>query len=189
VTWSISSSTLPARGETSNGDATLVRQEDGITLIAVIDVLGHGVEAAKVAELATSYLRGIPLARARDAMIGLHEHLRGTRGAAATICILTGRHLDGCGVGNVELRVLGTQVATLLTPGILGHRLHRLREFASTLAFDDRLIFFSDGISSRVPFGEMRKLAPRDACHTIMQQHRRPHDDATILIADLKETS
>jgi negative regulator of sigma-B (phosphoserine phosphatase) len=186
VTLAISSSVVPARGEHLSGDCAIVREEPGVTLIAVIDVLGHGPEAAKVADLGSAHLRSIPIGTARELMHSLHERLRGTRGAAAAICVLRDRELTGCGVGNVEVRVLGTSVPTVLTPGILGQRTHELRQFAAQLSHGDRIVFFTDGISSRVPLSDLRTLPPAEACRAIMHAHRRPHDDATVVVADLQ---
>lgn len=181
--------TAPAHGEIACGDAAVVRAEDGVTMVAVVDVLGHGREAAKVADTAVRFLQGARIVRATELLLGLHDALRGTRGAAASICVVRGRQIEGCGVGNVEIRVLGTPMPILLTPGIVGQRLHRLREFAGGLAEGDRLICYSDGISSQVPLTELRALSPRDACAVVMQRHRRAHDDATVLIADVGATA
>jgi negative regulator of sigma-B (phosphoserine phosphatase) len=175
----------PCRGELVSGDAVLVRQEGDVTLLVVIDVLGHGPEAARVAALGIGFLETAPLRRAGDLLHGLHTALHGTRGAAVAICVIRDGRLDGCGVGNVEIRVLGSPVPTVLTPGIVGQRLHRLREFEGRLAIGDRLVCFSDGISSQVPLTELKGVPPRTACALVMQRHRRLHDDATILIADL----
>jgi len=179
--------TQPADGELSSGDAVVVRRDEdaNATLIAMIDVLGHGGEAAKVAKVAIHHLREAPIERATTAMMSLHEVLRGSRGAAASICVIRGTQIDGCGVGNVEMRVLGTPLPILLTPGIIGQRLHRLRSFDGHLAPGDRLVFYSDGISSQVPFAELRTLSPGEACAVVMRNHRRRYDDATVLISDL----
>jgi negative regulator of sigma-B (phosphoserine phosphatase) len=186
VSLAVAHAILPAQGESVSGDAVVVRRDGDATLIAVIDVLGHGYEAAKVASLATKHLDAAPLRPATDLMMSLHEALRGTRGAAAAICVVRGPRIDGCGVGNVEVRVQGTAVAILLTPGIIGQRMHRLRSFEGRLVPGDRLVCFSDGISSQVQLGDLRELSPRDACGIVMQRHRRKHDDASVLIADVQ---
>jgi negative regulator of sigma-B (phosphoserine phosphatase) len=177
--------TKPADGEIASGDAVVVRRDESTTMIAMIDVLGHGPEAAKVAATATKHLEHAPVKKATDLLMSLHDALRGSRGAAASICVVRGDRVDGCGVGNVEIRVLGSPVPVLLTPGIVGQRVHRLRSFEGRLSAGDRLVFFSDGISSQVPLGELRSLSPADACATVMRQHRRRYDDATVLISDL----
>ena len=182
----IAHQTAPCSGEISSGDAAVIRDEDDVTMLALVDVLGHGPEAAQVAAIAVRYLSSAPLATAAGVMVGLHDALRGTRGAAAAVCLLRDDRLDGCGVGNVEVRVLGSPVAILLTPGIVGQRMHRLREFSGRLATGDRLVCFSDGIQSQTPFSELRRLPPKEACTIIMKNHRRSYDDATVVVADVE---
>jgi phosphoserine phosphatase RsbX len=186
VTLAVAHVVVPAQGEIVSGDAVVVRRDPDATVVALIDVLGHGPEAAKVAAMATRHLETAPVKQATDLMMTLHEALRGTRGAAASICILRGTRIDGCGVGNVEVRIQGSAVAILLTPGIIGQRMHRLRSFEGRLIHGDRLVCFTDGISSQVQLGDLRELSPRDACGVVMQRHRRKHDDASVLIADLQ---
>jgi phosphoserine phosphatase RsbX len=184
VRLAIAHHSRPAAGEVVCGDAVVVRHGDGATLLVMIDALGHGREAAVVARAAVGHLEGAPIRSAAELMTSLHEVLKGGRGAAASICVLRGGALDGCGVGNVEVRVLGSAVATVLTPGIIGHRMHKLRGFAGRLAVGDRLVCFTDGISGRVPLAELRKLSPDATCRAILLEHRRPYDDASVLVAD-----
>jgi len=186
VKLSIAHQTAPASGEVSSGDAAVIRDDDGVTMLALVDVLGHGPEAALVAQLAVRHLGVAPLGSAAGVVGGLHDALRGTRGAAASVCLLRGDRIDGCGVGNVEVRVLGSPVAILLTPGIVGQRMHRLREFSGRLAAGDRIVCFSDGILSQTPFTELKRLPPREACTIIMKHHRRSYDDATVVVADVE---
>jgi phosphoserine phosphatase RsbX len=175
----------PADGEHASGDAVVVRRDPGATLVAVIDVLGHGPAAGEVAARAVKFLEGAALTSATMLMRGLHDELRGTRGAAATICVLRGLHLDACGVGNVETRVQGSSVAVIPTPGIVGSRLGLLRAASGKLAAGDRLVCWSDGISTRLELAAVRHLAPPDACARIMTEHRRKHDDASVVVADV----
>jgi negative regulator of sigma-B (phosphoserine phosphatase) len=50
----------------------------------------------------------------------------------------------------------------------------------------ERLVVFTDGISSRFTTGTWRE-GPRDQlCRSIMAGYRRPHDDATVVVADLE---
>jgi phosphoserine phosphatase RsbX len=63
----------------------------------------------------------------------------------------------------------------------------RLRLFHADLAPGDRLVLFSDGISSRFD-EEVGRSAPALAtCRAIMERHRRPHDDATVLVTDIED--
>src|SRR5262245_46849267 len=82
---------VPKVGETENGDLVVVRSDEGCTMFAVVDALGHGRHAAQVASAAAKYLEVAPLSRgALHVMEGLHERLYATRGAAAMICIVSG---------------------------------------------------------------------------------------------------
>lgn len=175
----------PADGEIASGDAVVVRSEPGATLVAVIDVLGHGHEAGKVAAHAVRYLEAAPLTRALALMRGLHGELRGSRGAAVMLCVLRGFELDACGVGNVEARVVGSRCPLVSSPGIVGARVDNLREQVGRLHRTDRLLCWSDGISTRVEPDSVRHLGPADACAQIMTLHRRRYDDASVVVADI----
>jgi negative regulator of sigma-B (phosphoserine phosphatase) len=180
VRLAIAHRVTPAAGEISSGDAALIRDDGGTTLVALIDVLGHGREAAQVADLAVRHLTTARLGAAVEVVQGLHDALRGTRGAAAAVCLLRDGRIDGCAVGNVEVRVLGSPV-----PGIIGHRMHRLRDFGGKLAAGDRVVCFSDGVLSQTPFAELRKLPPTETCAVVMTSHRRSYDDASVVVVDV----
>lgn len=175
----------PADGEIASGDAVVVRSEPGVTLVAVVDVLGHGHEAGKVATRAERYLRSAPITRALALMKGLHDELRGTRGAAVTLCVLRGFDIDACGVGNVEARVAGSRCPLVSSPGIVGARVDTFRESVGRLTRNDRLLCWSDGISTRVEPDSVRHLGPAEACAQIMSLHRRRYDDASVVVADI----
>lgn len=179
---------LPRDGETANGDAVVVRRAERRTLLGVIDGLGHGPGAAEVALVATRFLSQVSLdGSIGDIVEGLHAQLRGTRGAAATLCLIEGARVSGCGVGNVELRTAWTRLPVVHTPGILGARVQRPRLFEGTLAAGDRLLLFSDGISGQLRLEDLIDMPLDEACQTVMRKHRRPHDDATVLAAQLEE--
>lgn len=179
--------TLPKTGEKLSGDAVVIREEEGVVLLSVIDVLGHGPVAAEVAARGRAFLAGVPLSGSVTSIVeGLHGALRGTRGAAAMCCLLRAGRVEGCGVGNVELRVLSSRVPVILTPGILGVSLPRTRHFEGPLAPGARLVMFSDGLSPRMELDKYEKLPVESACKTMLERYRRPHDDATLLVADVE---
>ncbi|HUQ02096.1 MAG TPA: hypothetical protein VM261_06335 [Kofleriaceae bacterium] len=175
----------PADGEIASGDAVVIRSESGVTLVAIVDVLGHGHEAGKVATRAATYLQRSPISRAITLMRGLHDELRGTRGAAVMMCVLRGFELDACGVGNVEARVVGSRVPLVSSPGIVGARIGTFRESVGRVSRNDRLLCWSDGISTRLEPDSVRHLGPADACAQIMSLHRRRYDDASVVVADI----
>jgi len=185
VTLLLAHRTRPCRGETRSGDAVLVRNDSEVCLLAVIDVLGHGPGAATVAEQALSFLSSAPLLEGvRPLVEGLHQALFGTRGAAATLCLLRSGALEAAGVGNVSVRLFGTKLAVLLSPGILGGRLRGLRVSRGELRSPTRLLLHSDGIRAE-HLHDRPPGTPAEACDAILTQYGGDHDDATILIADI----
>src|SRR5689334_19333420 len=91
---------VPKVGETANGDAVVIRDEAPVTLIAVVDALGHGPGAATAADAAVKELSEVPLNIGVLAILErVHDKLHGTRGAAAMVCLFDGKKLTGCSVG------------------------------------------------------------------------------------------
>jgi len=180
--------TRPCQGERANGDTTVVREIGSWALLAVVDALGHGPHAEEVAVAAANTLLGLPeTTGAQDAVVALHLGLKATRGAAAMVCVLRSGLLEGCGVGNVLLRVQGARIPVTLTPGVLGRRLHRTRAFYGEIPPGSRLVLASDGISQRFRFTEQRSINPAALCRHLMTTYGKHHDDATVLVADVEE--
>jgi phosphoserine phosphatase RsbX len=178
---------IPKAGEHANGDAVLVRRSERHELMAVIDGLGHGPLAAKASQVAVIWLQATDLEQPLAAIMqGLHAVLRDTRGAVGTLCMLRGDTLEGCAVGNVQFTCINGTVPMVLSSGVLGQRLPKLRVCEAVLRPGARIAVFSDGISSRFRLDESRQLRPQQACELAIERHRKKEDDATILIADLE---
>ncbi|WP_433936962.1 SpoIIE family protein phosphatase [Sorangium cellulosum] len=178
---------VPKDGERVSGDAAFVRAGEGGCLFAVIDALGHGEHAAAAARVALEALAESPQGDDVRAVVDrLHTRLRGTRGAAGMICRFRDGRLQGCGIGNVELLSHGTRVQWLQSPGILGGSLGKVRIFDAQLAPGDRLALVSDGVSPRFDLSLFRGMKAAEVCRTLMNRHRRSHDDSTVLIADIE---
>ena len=81
---------LPKAGESANGDAAFLRADDGdCALFGVIDGLGHGPGAQEVSAAAIRYLGSVALESSLASIMDrLHAELSGSRGAAATVCLL-----------------------------------------------------------------------------------------------------
>src|SRR6516164_9604195 len=100
--WGVAQRALP--GETVSGDRYVVHPVSDGVLIAVVDGLGHGAEAATAAEVATATLETY----SREPVISLlercHSALRHTRGAAISVASFsaTNGSMTWVGVGNVE---------------------------------------------------------------------------------------
>lgn len=184
--WSHFHVSVPKQGEKECGDTVVVRVEEGVVLLAVVDALGHGPAAAVVADHSRAFLAKAPLtADVRALTEGLHDALRGTRGVAAMCCLIRGDQMEGCGVGNIELRSSKSRVPVILTPGVLGVQATRLRVFQATLSLGARIALFSDGVSPRMDLERVDHLPAEEACKALLERYRRAHDDATLLVADL----
>ncbi len=179
---------LPKQGETANGDRPFHRQDGPDRhLIAVIDGLGHGPEAQLASLAALEYLAEVSLDIPLDEIMpGLHEKMRGTRGAAGAVCMANGNALSACAVGNVELRTLRTDIPLIASAGILGVRVQKFRIARSTFKTPCRVLIFSDGITNPTTIHEFNGLPAQVTCNGLLERHRRNYDDATVLIADLE---
>lgn len=187
MTAAIAHISLPKVGERVNGDAIVVcNGPDDRMLIGVIDGLGHGPIAAEASAAAVALLKTASLEQPMLTLIqSVHAALKGTRGAAATLCLLHGRKLQVCAVGNVQLTCNNTSVPLVLSAGVLGMRVPRFRVCEADLKPKARLALYSDGISSRFRTEEVQHLGAVAACKQIIERHRKNEDDATIMIADL----
>lgn len=185
--YQLAHSSRPCPGETLNGDAVWVGTWIHRPVFAVFDASGHGPEAHEAARMACDVLErwdGTLDMRALAAQ--LHAELKGSRGSAALITVLDERMLRGFGVGNVELRALNRTISALLTPGVLGVRLRRrVHVFEIPLRAGDRLMTCSDGVRGRIDSEYHEGLSPADLCDSLLRDHSRPHDDATVLVADV----
>ena len=187
--FDLAHSSRPCVGETFNGDAVWVGEWIHRPVFAVFDASGHGPEAHEASKQACEALarwNGTMDMRALAAQ--LHDELKGSRGSAGVIGVLDDQMLRGFGIGNVELRALNRTITALLTPGVLGVRLRRrVHVFEIPLRVGDRLIAFSDGVKGRIDSDYHEGLSPADLCDSLLRDHSRPHDDATVLVADVLE--
>ncbi len=190
IEWAVASS--PKSGEPESGDRYWVSSTSQGTLVAVIDGLGHGAEAAQAAEVA---LRQVER-HGNESMISLfehcHENLRHTRGAvmSAAVFNVAGNTMTWMGVGNVAGRLLRARLSPHLrcktlhpARGVLGGRLPPL--FATTLpvAPGDILILVSDGI--RGGFEEDLALGEpaQRMANRILGRYALATDDALVVVA------
>ena len=175
-------------GETAIGDAILVELEDQGTrgIFAVIDGLGHGPKAQAAAHMALDTLRARkPGDDVLTVMRAIHGNLRGTRGAAATVCIVQEDRLTCCGVGNVALRTHGADIPFVLSPGILGSNVRQFRMVEARLAKNQRIVLHTDGISSELSLARVAHLDTAETCESIFRSHRKKNDDGAVLVVDV----
>jgi len=126
-------------------------------------------------------------------MRGLHEDLRGTDGAAAGLCVLeVGRHAATyVGVGNTVIRTLGDGGKKIYsTPGTLGHQIRTPREQKLTIADDEVLVLYSDGVKEQFELTDYPQLSYQDSqtiARTIVTRFGKDHDDASCAVLRYKQ--
>lgn len=190
IDWGVATLALP--GEAQSGDVYLVKPIATGVLLAVVDGLGHGAEAAAAARAAVTTLER----DAGESPVALiercHRALHGTRGAVLTVVIVNhhDRALTWLGVGNVEATLLyGAGSArrghsSLVTRGgIVGSELPRLHPETLRIAPRDTLILVTDGIREGYADGLPSEATPQQLADHILARHGKGTDDALVLVA------
>jgi negative regulator of sigma-B (phosphoserine phosphatase) len=176
----------PLHPEVESGDLHVVVPFVDGALLAVIDGLGHGPDAAVAARLAAETL----VAHAGDDPPQLisqcHRALRGTRGAAILVLSLSaaGARVSWAGIGNVEgWLVRAKQREALIShAGVVGYQVSAPRLRSSPLTPGDLFVLATDGIA--MSFSEDLKVGrPDQLTEIIFEKHARVTDDALVLVA------
>lgn len=174
--------------ESECGDIGVIQEYDNQCFIALVDVLGHGIEARKIALLAKRYLESNYQKELLEIMNGLHKYLKGTRGAVVAMChldILTGE-LIYVGIGNITVRILGTKPIRL-TPkdGVVGYRMTRPQKHSIKIYPGDIILMHSDGIKEHFEVFECGGLLKENAENIamgILKQFENRNDDASCIV-------
>lgn len=183
---------LALPGQSTSGDRHIFEPFSGGVLLAAVDGLGHGNEAATAAEKACAILR----AHAAEPVIALAERchcsLRSTRGVVMSLAAFDIVHnlLTWLGIGNVQgvlrrfgLPVDGTEESLLLRAGVVGSQLPPLRASVLPVAHGDTLILATDGVQSGFARGFAPAVAPQRAAQGILDGFSKGTDDALVIVA------
>ena len=190
VDWAVA--TLALEGEHESGDLHVVAPFDGGALVAAIDGLGHGPEAAAAARRAAEALVRHSGQPAIELFDRCHENLRGTRGAVITLASFNGASgtMSWAGVGNIEGTLLRAEPgegrpreSVMLVGGVPGHQLPRLRPYDLPVSPGDTLILATD----RVRGGYLDLVTvsdpPQQLADQLLAEYGRGTDDALVLVA------
>lgn len=189
IEWGFS--TMPLQGQDVSGDSHMIKSFQNGILIAVVDGLGHGYEAAAAANIAITTLN----TSANEQIIAMvrrcHEALKGTRGVVMSIAFLNllDKKITWLGVGNIECMLLRQDTKSvisrerlLLRGGALGYQLPPLKESVIPVIPGDTLIFVTDGIRSSFETGIKMSEKPQQIADKIMAQYAKGTDDALVLV-------
>lgn len=178
-------------GELRSGDRAVLAAYEGGALVAAIDGLGHGIEAADAAEAAAKVLTEHPDEDPALLLADCHRALARTRGAVMTLAWfdLDAGSLTWTGVGNVEGRLVrpnaGPRAPTqgaLTKGGVVGYKLPSIRVTGTDLEDGDVMVLATDGIDSGFARaigagGSAQAIADR-----ILAAHGKPSDDALVVV-------
>jgi negative regulator of sigma-B (phosphoserine phosphatase) len=177
------------RGEATSGDLAVVSLLPDGALVAGIDGLGHGAEAARARAAPPTWSAAAGTMTSSASSSAATSALRGTRGAAISLAFVSLRHsgMTWLGVGNVEGRVLsgdrfgpGPKGSLALSRGVPGHELPVVRVASLDVRPGDVLLLrptastpaFADALE---PSGSPQAISER-----ILRAHWKPSDDAVV---------
>lgn len=186
---------VPHPGETVSGDAWSVLDLGDATQIAVVDGLGHGIQAADAAQ---TFLRIIEANRGRaphELLELAHPALKSTRGAAAAIARVPrgGGAMAYAGVGNIAGDVLkpdGGVQSCISQHGIVGGQLRKVTTMTYDVPRGSLVVLASDGLSASWKIEKtpgLRERHPALVAAALYALYRRGRDDATAVVQRITE--
>jgi phosphoserine phosphatase RsbX len=190
IEWGVASRALP--GQPISGDLNVVKPFPDGVLVAALDGVGHGEEAATAATIGGKILEE----HAAEPVIALvrrcHEALRVTRGVTMSLASFNVSNglVTWLGVGNVQGVLLRRGFARakeeeslLLRAGVVGLQLPSLEVEVLPVSAGDTLIFATDGIHSDFSGGSARTYPPQKAAEKILARYGKETDDALVMVA------
>jgi hypothetical protein len=190
IEWGVAAQ--PLEGEAESGDLHVVQRFPKGVLVAAVDGLGHGPEAAAATRSAVAILKDY----AHEPVISLlrrcHERLIRTRGVVMSLASFNAldNTMTWLGVGNVEGALLRADAkaspareSILLRGGVVGCQLPALHTATLPVTRGDVLILATDGI--RGGFVEEVTLSdpPQQIAEHILARRATGMDDALVLVA------
>ena len=187
--WAFAARTKP--GQSDSGDLHVVKNGSAGMLLAVIDGVGHGKEAALAARVA----RDVVVSYAEEPLVSLlhrcHKWLRGTRGVVMSLASVDAEsnRMRWIGVGNVQGVLLSRRGARrsvesslLLRPGVVGVQLPLLEDAVLPITPGDTLVLATDGVKTTFDRSLAERLAPQNAADHILSEYGDTSDDALVLV-------
>ena len=190
IEWGVATLTLP--GQAESGDRYVVKPFRGGALVAAVDGLGHGDEAAAAAKTAAAILEMYSPEPVVALLRRCHERLRMTRGVVLSLASFAAREktMTWLGVGNVEGRLLRAdphahprQESLVLRGGVVGGQLPSLYASMVPVAPGDTLTFATDGVRSNFAERLTVSESPQRSADRILGQYATHTDDALVLVA------
>jgi serine phosphatase RsbU (regulator of sigma subunit) len=190
LTLGVAAVALP--GEVESGDLHAVTSTDTGVLVAVVDGLGHGVDAAVAARAAAQTCERHASEPLLSVMRRCHENLVGTRGAVMSLAFFdrARRTMAWVGVGNVAGVLFHVPSdgrpprSTLIAPGgIVGREVPALRVETLPVVTGDVLVLASDGVATGFMERPPADASPQQIAEDILARFGKGTDDALVVVA------
>lgn len=178
--------------ELVNGDIGFISVDEKQLFVGIVDGAGHGPEAHKIAQTSRDFLEKNKDVELPDLMNGLHENLRGTRGAVAIIGKLDheASQFHYVGIGNIVLRKFGNSSERAVTQdGVIGYQVRTPKEKLMQILGGDVLVMHTDGISSYFDENDYPEILKDDAktiANNLIKKFGKNNDDATCVVIRFK---
>ena len=179
-------------GEKGCGDTAIIQEKEDYLYAVLIDVLGHGDEAAGLAEEIEIFLQDKLESDPVKIITRLDEFLKGTRGAVAAACCISSEDnsILFSGIGNISAVIYGIEKRSLISRnGVLGYSMPNPCMINDRLLRGDILILCSDGIKDNLPLDNFPGLlsgSSEDIAGKLFKNFRKNDDASCIIIRNVK---
>jgi serine phosphatase RsbU (regulator of sigma subunit) len=185
LSWEWAGSAL----EVQSGDLHVVAPFPGGALVALIDGLGHGPEAAAAATVAAAVLAEHAADSPTDLVQRCHAAMRKTRGAVMSIASfhVAQSAMTWLAIGNVDcvlMRGNGARSEGVTSRGgVVGYQIPLLRSAVLTVSHGDTLVMATDGIHSDFSVNLPSGCDPRELADLVLARFAKGSDDAHVVVA------
>ena len=175
------------------GDTGVIKEFDNKVFIAIVAVLGHGNEAYNLAVICRDFLEKSYRQDLIETMKAFHEHIKGSRGAVASLCLLDidSGILKYVGIGDTTARKFGVNPRRLIfNDGIIGYIIKSPKEETMKLDDGDVFVLYTDGVKEHLELEDYPELLGDDAktiATHIIRQFSKVEDDATCIVVRYKK--
>ena len=181
----------PLQGQIVSGDLHVVIPFNDGLLVAAIDGLGHGQDAAAASKVAAETMSTCASQSVISVVRQCHEHLHGTRGVVMSLASFGVKNniMTWLSVGNVEGYVIRAadpsihdRPCILMRGGVVGHSLPPLREETLPIYHGDTLVMATDGIKSGFSGALNPAHSPQVIADNVITHFARETDDAMVIV-------
>lgn len=178
--------------EDPSGDLHAVVESGDGALVALLDGLGHGFEAAQAAREAVALIEEKASASVVELVRQCHDALHKTRGAVMSVAWFDANDasMTWTGVGNVDSVLIraapsahARNEALSTRGGVVGYRLPPLRADRHVLSVGDLLVMVTDGVQSTFGSGIVTQFSAQEIAESILVRYAKGTDDAHVVVA------